>query len=257
LVQHPPIFSYSATFNYTYARNRIDFIDEAANIPSYQQRTGHPIGQFFGYISEGLYQDQQEIDNHPKIPGVEPKLGQIKYKDINKDGVIDALDITSIGKSETPQNIFGLNLSGEFKGFDLSMLWQGASGYNVMRNGESFTGFTYGGSALTYVLNNWTPDNPKATFPRLSLEDYSYKQDPSSFWLHNAGYLRLKNIELGYTFPKKIFRNTSISRLRIYVAATNALTFSKEKDFDPESASGYPYYYPVTRLTSVGINFSF
>ena len=86
---------------------------------------------------------------------------------------------------------------------------------------------------------------------------YENKQEESSFWLHNASYLRLKSLEVGYTLPKALFNSTSISKLRIYASGTNLLTFSKEKYFDPESSSGYPYYYPVTRLTSIGVNLIF
>lgn len=250
-------FSYFVNVNYTFARNKIKFIDEPENIPAYQMRTGHPIGQFFGYVSEGLYKTQQQIDQHPKFVGVNPKLGQIMYKDVNNDNVIDDLDITTIGKSDTPESIYGLTLGGDFKNFDINMLWQGAYGYNVMRNGESFSEFNYGGSALTYVKDNWTPENPDASYPRLSLSDWSYKQEVSSFWLHSASYLRLKNVEVGYTLPNRFFNGTSISKLRIYVSGTNLMTFSKEKYFDPESRSGYPYYYPVTRLTSIGVNLTF
>ncbi len=250
-------FNYYATLNYTFARNKIIFIDEAANIPAYQKRTGYPIGQFYGYVSQGLYQTQKQIDELPKIAGIDPKLGQLIYKDINSDGKIDNLDVTAIGKSATPQSIYGLTLGASFRGFDISMLWQGASGYNAMRNGESFSEFNYGGTALSYIKDNWTPDNPNATFPRLSLQDVNYKKEESSFWLHDAKYLRLKNLELGYSFPEKFFKNNFISKLRIYVTGTNLLTFSKEKDFDPESASGYPYYYPITNLKSVGINVTF
>ena len=249
--------SYFVNINYTFARNEIKFIDEPENIPSYQMRTGYPIGQFFGYVAEGLYQTQQQIDEHPKFEGVEPKLGQIMYKDVNIDGMIDDLDVTAIGKSETPESIYGLTLGGDFKGFDINMLWQGASDYNVMRNGESFSEFNYGGSALAYVKDNWTPENTNASYPRLSLSDWSYKQEESSFWLHNASYLRLKSLEVGYTLPTTLFNGSSISKLRIYASGTNLLTFSKEKYFDPESKSGYPYYYPVTRLISIGVNLTF
>jgi len=249
--------TYFVNVNYTFARNEIKFIDEPENIPAYQMRTGHPIGQFFGYVAEGFYQTPAQIAEHPKFEGVEPKLGQIMYKDANNDSIINDLDITSIGRSETPESIYGLSFGAEFKGFDINMLWQGAYGYNVMRNGESFSEFNYGGSALAYIKDNWTPENPNASYPRLSLSDYSYKQEASSFWLHDASYLRLKNLEVGYTFPKAIFSRTSITKLRIYASGTNLLTFSKEKYFDPESSSGYPYYYPVTRLTSIGVNLIF
>lgn len=249
--------TYYTTLNYTLARNKITFIDEAANIPSYQQRTGYPIGQFYGYVSEGLYQTQKQIDELPKIVGVDPKLGQLIYKDVNSDGVIDNFDVTAIGRSATPENLYGLTVGFGWKGFDLTMLWQGAFGYNAMRTGESFSEFNYGGSALTYIKNNWTPDNPNATYPRLSLSDYNYKQEESTYWLRQTAYLRLKNLELGHNFSEKFLKSNFISKLRVYVTGTNLLTFSKEKDFDPESASGYPYYYPVTNLKSIGVNLTF
>lgn len=250
-------FSYYTTFNYTLARNKITFIDEAVNIPSYQQRTGYPIGQFYGYVAEGLYQTQKQIDELPKIVGVDPKLGQLIFKDVNNDGVIDNLDVRAIGRSATPENLYGLTVGLGWKGFDLTMFWQGASGYNAMRAGESFSEFNYGGSALNYIKNNWTPDNTNATYPRLSLFDYNYKQEESTFWLHQTAYARLKNLELGYNFSEKFLKSNFISKLRVYVTGTNLLTFSKEKNFDPESASGYPYYYPVTNLKSIGINLTF
>jgi len=247
-------FIYYATLNYTLARNKITFIDEAANIPSYQQRTGYPIGQFYGYVAQGLYQTQEQIEELPKIVGVDPKLGQLIYKDVNNDGKIDNFDVTAIGKSATPENIYGLTLGASFKGLDISMLWQGAAGYNVMR---VYPEFIYGSSSLDWILDNWTPDNPNATYPRLSLQDNNYKQEESSFWLRDAAYMRLKNLELGYSFPEKFFKNNFISKLRIYATGTNLLTFSNEKDFDPESASGLPYYYPITNLKSIGVNLTF
>jgi len=249
--------NYYATLNYTLARNQITFIDEAANIPAYQKRTGFPIGQFYGYVSEGLYQTQKQIDELPKLVGEDPKLGQLIYKDINSDGRIDNLDVTAIGRSATPESIYGLTLGASFKGFDISMLWQGAAGYNVTRNGEAYLEFIYGSTSLDWIKDNWTPDNPNATYPRLSLQDYNYKQEESSYWLRTAAYMRLKNLELGYSFPEKFFKNNFISKLRIYATGTNLLTFSNEKDFDPESASGSPYYYPITNLKSIGINLTF
>ncbi len=250
-------FNYYATVNYTFARNRIVFIDEAANIPDYQKRTGYPIGQFYGYVTEGLYQTQKQIDELPKINGVDPLLGQLIYKDVNADGKIDNFDVTAIGRSATPENLYGLNAGASFKGFDITMLWQGASGFNAMRAGEHYSEFNYGSTAFGYVKDNWTPDNPNATYPRLSLYAYNYKQEPSTFRLRQSSYMRLKNMEIGYSLPTNLMSKAGISKLRIYVSGTNLLTFSKDKDFDPEAASGAPYYYPVTRLTSVGVNLTF
>ncbi len=252
--------NYFISANVTITRNKIVFIDEPANVPSWRRATGRPLGQFFGFKNEGFYQTQEEIDSHPKIEGVEPLLGEIKYKDISGDGVIDANDITAIGKSNTPQNIFGLTIGGSFKGFDLNMLWQGASGYSVSYASggiEAFVGFLYGSSAMSVLLDRWTPETPNASFPRLSLGNYSYKQEDSDFWLHDAAYLRLRNIELGYTFPKRWFPENSISKLRLYVSGSNQFTLSKVKIFDPEAPSGFPWFYPVQKMWTVGVNLSF
>jgi len=248
---------YFVNANYTFARNRIKFIDEAANIPLYRQRTGKPIGQFFGYISEGLYQTQEQIDNDAKIQGVEPRLGDIKYKDLNGDGIINSNDISAIGKSETPESVFGINFGGKFKGFDLNVLLQGAGGYNVTWQGEATLEFAYGSSAMEHHLDRWTPDNPNASYPRLSLDQYSYKQEESSFWLQNAGYLRVKNIELGYTFPQSLVPGNIIKRLRIHCSGTNLFTWSKVNMFDPEAPSGSPYFYPLQKAVTVGLNLDF
>ncbi|WP_177181248.1 SusC/RagA family TonB-linked outer membrane protein [Parapedobacter koreensis] len=250
-------FNYFVNANYTFTRNKIAFIDEPANIPAYRQRTGKPMGQFFGYVSEGLYQTQEEIDNSPKIVGVEPRLGDIRYKDLNGDNVINSNDISAIGKSDIPESIFGITLGGSYKGFDLNVLLQGAGGYNVNFQGEATLEFIYGSSAMEHHLDRWTPENPNASYPRLSLDQYNYKQETSSFWLQDAAYLRLKNAELGYTFPKSLIPENVLKRLRIYLTGTNLLTWSKVKIFDPEAPSGAPYFYPIQKTMMVGLNVEF
>lgn len=248
--------TYFATVNYTHAKNKVVFIDEPANIPAYRQQTGHPINQFFGYVAEGFYQNQEEVDAHPRFEDVEPLPGDIKYKDINSDGVIDNDDNTAIGKSDIPQNVFGISLGGNYKGFDLSVLWQGASGYSVNYM-DGIIEFLYNGQGWQHHLDGWTPENPDASYPRLSLGQYSYKQESSSFWVQDAAYIRLKNIELGYTVPNTIFPEGAITKLRVYVSATNLLTFSKVKYFDPEAPSGFPLYYPQQKGWFAGVNLTF
>jgi TonB-linked SusC/RagA family outer membrane protein len=250
------LFSYSAGFNITHARNKVVFIDEPANIPAYRQQTGHPLEQFFGFIAEGFYNDKTELDTRAKIEGAEPQLGDIKYKDINNDGVIDEDDITAIGKSDIPENVLGLNLGANYKGLDFSALFQGATGYTVEYQAGVME-FIYNSQAWQHHLNRWTPDNHNASYPRLSLSQYNYKMESSTFWANDAGYVRLKNIELGYTFPNKLFPNSSISKLRIYLSATNLFTISKVKYFDPEAPSGFPLFYPQQKGVFGGVNLTF
>jgi hypothetical protein len=196
------------------------------------------------------------LDTRAKIEGAEPQLGDIKYKDINNDGVIDEDDITAIGKSDIPENVLGLNLGANYKGFDFSALFQGATGYTVEYQAGVME-FIYNSQAWQHHLNRWTPDNHNASYPRLSLSQYNYKMESSTFWANDAGYVRLKNIELGYTFPNKLFPNSSISKLRIYLSATNLFTISKVKYFDPEAPSGFPLFYPQQKGVFGGVNLTF
>jgi TonB-linked SusC/RagA family outer membrane protein len=248
-------FNYYAGVNYTFARNKVVNIDEPAGIPSYQQQTGKPLGQFFGYIAEGFYQNQQDVDSHAKIPGVEPMPGDIKYKDLNGDNKIDNLDITAIGKSDIPENVFGLSFGGSYKGFDFSVLMQGAAGYTVNYK-DGILEFVYNSQAWEYQLDHWTPQTPDAAYPRLSLSQYNYKQESSTFWAKNAAYVRMKNASLGYNFPSTILPK-GISKLRVYLTATNLWTWSKVPYFDPEAPSGFPYFYPQQKGVFAGVNLTF
>jgi TonB-linked SusC/RagA family outer membrane protein len=250
------LFNYSVGFNVTHARNKVVFIDEPSNIPDYRQQTGKPLGQFFGYIAEGFYNTKDELDASAKIPGVDPQLGDIRYRDLNDDGIIDDDDMTAIGRSDMPENVWGLNLGANFKGFDFSALFQAATGYTVNYK-DGILEFVDNSQAWVHHLDRWTPDNPNASYPRLSLSQYNYKQESSTFWAKDAGYVRLKNIELGYTFPAKIFPKNSISKLRVYLSGTNLLTWSKVKYFDPEAPSGLPYFYPQQKGFFGGVNLTF
>jgi TonB-linked SusC/RagA family outer membrane protein len=251
-------FSYSASLNFTHNKNTIRFIDEPANIPDSRKQTGKPMGQFFGYICEGYYNTEEDLQNYPKMEGLEPRLGDLRYKDINNDNTIDSDDITAIGKSDIPENIFGLMLNASYKGIDINALLQGASGFNTYFWGEAAQAFYYGSSALDIILDRWTPENrEKATYPALTLEREAYHTEGSSYWLRNANYLRVKNLEIGYTFPKDLFRKLAVSKCRIYVSAQNLFTFDNIDYWDPEAPQGSAYFYPIQKVLSLGLNLSF
>jgi TonB-linked SusC/RagA family outer membrane protein len=251
-------FNYSASFNVTHNRNIINFIDEPANIPENRKRTGKPMDQFFGYICEGYYNTEEELQNHPKMEGIEPRLGDLKYKDINNDNVINADDNTAIGKSRIPENIFGFTLNADYAGVDFNMLLQGATGFNTYFWGEAAQAFYYGASALDKILNRWTPDNKEnATYPALTLEREAYHTETSTYWLQNADYIRIKTLEVGYTFPKSVFRKLAVSRFRVYVSAQNLLTLDHLDYWDPEAPEGSAYFYPIQKTVSLGVNLSF
>jgi TonB-linked SusC/RagA family outer membrane protein len=250
-------FEYSIAGNFTFARNKIVFVDEAENVPDWQKQTGHPMGQFFGYVSEGLYMTQEQIANHPKIEGVEPLLGQIMYKDVSGDGIISPDDITAIGRSKIPEIMYGISLSAKYKDFDFSTLVQGAGNNDVYFYYEAAWPFLYGSSALDNILNRWTPENPNPSFPRLTTYKEQYYQELSSYWLKSAAYWRLKNIELGYTLPKSLLARLSIEKFRIYVSSTNPYTHAKFKNWDPEAPNGGGYYSPQMTVYNLGVNVTF
>jgi TonB-linked SusC/RagA family outer membrane protein len=251
-------FTYSASINFTHNQNTVKFIDEPANVPDSRKRTGKPMGQFFGYICEGYYNTEQDLQNYPKMEGLEPRLGDLRYKDINNDNTIDSDDITAIGKSDIPENIFGFIFSASYKGIDINALLQGAGGFNTYFYEEAAQAFYYGSSALDIILDRWTPENrEKATYPALTLEREAYHMETSSYWLRNANYLRIKNLEIGYTFSKDLFRKLAVSKCRIYMSAQNLFTFDDIDYWDPESPQGNGYFYPIQKTVSLGINLSF
>ena len=252
-------FEYYLGGNLTFARNKIVYIDEPANVPDWQRRTGLPMGQFFGYVAEGLYLTQDQIDKNPKMTAVEPQLGEIMYKDINEDGKISDLDQTSIGYSRTPEIMYGINLGANYKGFDFSALIQGAGKSSVMYSDESAFEFIYGSGALELIKDRWTSDgsNSNPSYPRLSLYRNEYKKETSTYWLKNGAYWRLKNVELGYTLPETWLTKLHIEKFRVYLSGTNLFTHAKFKDWDPESPGYGNYYYPQMKVNTVGINITF
>lgn len=252
-------FSFSVGGNLTFARNKIVYIDEPSNVPEWQRRTGRRMGQLFGYISEGLYTTQEQIDEHPKFDWIEPRLGDIMYRDVNGDGIITPDDQTAIGRSRLPEIMYGINLSANFKGFDFSALIQGAGRSNVYFSQEAAWEFLYGANPLETIKGRWMADgtNPDPTYPRLSLYRNEYKKEESTYWMKDASYWRLKNIQLGYTIPKSLFGKLDIQTFRLYVSATNLFTKAKFDQWDPEAPSGTGGYYPQMKVTSVGLNIGF
>lgn len=219
---------------------------------------GHPISAYYGYMSDGLYKNQSEVDEANQnnvIGGGNLKLGDVRYKDINgpegkPDGIVDTYDRTVIG-NPFPDFTYGFNLNAGYKNFDFSAFFQGIAG--VDRIVMDFP--TVSGNVSTRMWDRYSEtSNPNGNFPRLGNGDYN--SQPSSFWLKDASYLRLKNIELGYSFTPKLINKIRLQRLRVYVSAQNALTFSKIKDYDPEKIGSDTrgHAYPNAKTFSVGLN---
>ncbi|MDO9373798.1 MAG: TonB-dependent receptor [Ferruginibacter sp.] len=268
-------FGYSISGNGSINQNKIlnlgdiDFISppDASLVGSYQpSRTmvGHPISAFYGFVSDGIYQSQQEIDKGPvdKI-GQQIRPGDLRFKDLNGDGFIDESDRQVIG-NPTPKFTYGLNLSASYKNFDFTMLLQGVAGnkiYNYLYQQGTIGDPRYneGINRLTDVKDRWTENNPSATFPRISFRDNDYSKNSrfSDFWLQSGTYLRVKNIQLGYVLPKSITDKIHIERCRFYVSANNLLTFTKYKGFDPEigvNSTGYTDVFSANRDLQLGID---
>lgn len=227
---------------------------------------GYRYGDFYGYVCEGIFRTQEDIDNHAKqVYG--NALGDLKYKDINNDGVVNEEDRTVIGKS-TPDYVLGLNLNARYKNLDFSVLFQSLLGYEVWyKDNWDRPTVGRGRSYRTKWLGRWTPENPNASLPRLTA-DYQGNDVNSDFWLQNANYVRLKNLQVGYTFPSyPIFQQIGVEHLRIFVSADNLFTITKFDGLDPETAaaSGQRYEtevilasnHPNARLYTFGLNLIF
>ncbi len=228
-------FQYRVGFNLAYVKNEV--VDMAGTEgpttnDKYWNIEGSPIGSFYGYQSDGFFNTQDDLDNHPKRTGKET-LGDIKYTDLNGDGKITAADRTVLGQ-DFPSWTAGLNLSMSYKNFDLSALFQGAWDVAGYYNGESAWAFYVGARALDRHLDRWTPDNHDATYPRIT-KSTEINYSMSDFWMQNSSYLRLKNLSLGYSVPKKALDKIGLQRIYVYVAGENLWTLTGLEGIDPEA----------------------
>lgn len=222
--------------------SKIIFTDELTRKYAYQQRTGQRIGQAFGLVASGLFQNQAEIDQSPKQFSSVLKPGDIRYVDQNADGVINEDDVTAIGKKGMPVYYAG-TVGLKYKYFDFSALVQGVTGRDVYFTGSNAWEFQDNGNVQQYHLNRWTPTNTSADYPRLSFGTNTNNHRTSTYWIRNGNYLRLKNVQLGYTLPSSVTRRIGLSNLRLFTSAFNLATITKLKDLDPESLfSSYPLY---------------
>lgn len=201
---------------------------------------GYAIGSFIGNVTDGIFQTQQEVDDHATQAGAQP--GDIRFKDLNKDGVIDGNDRTILG-NPIPKFTYGLSLGAEYKGFDLTIFLQGVAGLKIYNGLRYWTE----GMAEVYnhdesVLNRWTGPGTSTAMPRAVLGDPNFNRRPSDRFLEDGSFLRVRNISLGYTFPSAILQSLGsnfISGVRIYVTGQNLLTFTKYTGYDPEIGTGY------------------
>jgi len=267
---HQGAFNYSVSVNGGYAKNKILFLSETPNTPIWQKYTGHPYsaaGSPFGgftplaYEYDGVFRDDKDIAaNTVDYKGVTPALkpGDMKFKDINHDGKIDANDQSRLSKTPDPTFTGGLNIKAGYKSFDISILFQGATG------GLLWIGTESGdiGNYLQYSYDHqWTIDHPSGTDPRLANRGNTYFTGGgaglNTYFLRNNDYLRLKNVELGYNLSPAILKRAGLGNFRIYASGLNLLTWDKMKIWDPESTSGSGQYYPQSRIINVGARVTF
>ncbi|MGN6265552.1 MAG: SusC/RagA family TonB-linked outer membrane protein [Ginsengibacter sp.] len=266
-------FRFSVTVNGGYAKNKILFQDEPPGAPDWQKATGHPFGgggsgAFLPYVYDGVFKDQAEIDkNTIDYSGVTPELkpGDMKFKDIGgrdangnyvkkPDGKINGDDKVRLDKTQDPTFTGGINITMGYKDFDLSVLFQGATG------GLLYIGTESGdiGNYLKYTYDHqWTIDKPSSVDPRIANRGDTYYSGGNTYFLRSSDYLRLKNVELGYNVSAKLLDQIKINAFRVYVSGLNLVTWDKMKIWDPESTSGDGHYYPQARIINVGARVTF
>jgi TonB-linked SusC/RagA family outer membrane protein len=244
-------FGYGLSFNGSYSRNEILFWDETPGIPDYQQSTGRPMGSTLYYQAIGIFKDQAQVDATPHWAGAMP--GDVIFKDVDGNGKIDGLDRVMDDHNNLPRFIYGFTGDLKYKGFDLSLLVQGATGAMVYLGVESGE---IGNYYKEYAVNRWTPENTVTSYPRSWNRDEEYwRSQGNTFWLQNMNYIRLKNLELGYNLPASVNQTLGITNLRLYVNGQNLLTSAKQKFIDPELQAGTDY--PLQRIITGGISLTF
>lgn len=247
--------------NFSYSHNTIVDNDIAYPYPWLDVR-GQRVGQRYGFIAEKLFDSDEEVARSAYQAG-DTRAGDIKYRDINGDGKIDAYDKVPIGYSNTPEITYGFGFNLSWRNLSLSAMFQGAACVDALISGQGVTPFQQGmssGNIMTYVLDRWTENNPRqnVAVPRLSPSaSYNMNYENSTWWLKDTSYLRLKNLQLTYNLPKKWMKAIHFSNAAIYLQAVNLLTFSSFKLWDVEQSDGRGDVYPNTKSYSLGINFSF
>ncbi|MCB0602121.1 MAG: TonB-dependent receptor [Saprospiraceae bacterium] len=250
-----------AGINAGYAKNKIVFMDEVKGAPEYQYQTGKPIGAYLVYQSDGVFKDQAEIEaNKIDYSGVTGKLipGDMKFVDYNGDGKIDADDQVRLDESITPTFNFGANAYLSYKNFDLSALLQGATGASIRIQTESGDI----GNFLKYSYDHrWSIDNPSSIDPRLASRGDTYYTGGNfgnnTYYLFSKNYIRLKNLEIGYTITNELLNKANISNLRVYANALNLFTITANDVYDPETTSQSGQYYPQQRVLNIGASLTF
>lgn len=261
----------SARANFTYSTGKYDVYEEPTYPESYRQHAGRSIRQTCGYIAERLFIDDEDAANSPSQAafGSQYGGGDIKYTDVNGDGVITNADMVPIGYPTSPEIIYGFGVSLGHKGFDVSVFFQGlgresfwidaTSAYSTKYNKYGTAPFVNNGQLLkAYSDSHWSEDNRDiyALYPRYSAYENHNNTQVSTWWMRDGSFVRLKQMEFGYTLPQKLTNKIHIDNLRVYFQGNNLLCWSKFKLWDPELA-GEGFNYPIQRTFNIGVNVTF
>lgn len=262
-------FSINLGYNVTLIKNNVTEINGAKFLPGgvfgigqqppSRMEVGHSIGYFYGLKTNGLYQNQADVDAQPIQNGVAASAGDIRYVDVNGDGKITADDRTDIG-DPIPEATMGFNVQLNYKGFDFSMYTFASVGNDMVRNYESISDDA---NRLTYVLDRWTGEGTSNSVPRVTTGANTNRLF-SDYFVEDASYFRIQNIQLGYTLNPSFVSKAGISKLRLYAGVNNLYTFTKYKGYDPGASNGAPIgggiddgFYPIPRTYLLGLNINF
>lgn len=248
-------FSFGISGNFTYAKNEIIFIDEASGVLDYQKQTGNPLNTYLLYNAIGIFRSADDIAKYPHLSVAQP--GDLIYQDYNGDGQITADDQVRTKYGNIPEIVYGVLLNGSYKNLDLSVVFAGqarVSQYVLPESG------TVGNFYSSWADNRWSPTNTGGSFPRVDTRTSASVNGGlynSTFWLNDASFLRLKNVELGYNLSPNWLSKIKMQSVRFYLNAFNLFTITKVKDYDPEGNSGSGQFYPQQRIVNLGLNVTF
>lgn len=267
-------FGYYLTGNLNYARNKIDFMAESQKAYPWMMQTGYSIGQYKGLVTDGFFDTQEELNNRPynTYNANKTALGDVKYKDINGDGLIDSKDVVPVGYSNVPQYTFNLKAGFSYKNFDVSVLVNGSAkgSFNLANYQFNTPFFQTAGNVMQWQYDGrWTAEKAAKgetiTAPRATMNGGAGSNTnflASNLWIISNDFMRLKNVEVGYSLPRlSLLKKANISSVRIYANGNNLLTWNSKlikKGVDPESTDSGGYgVYPITQVFVFGLNIRF
>lgn len=255
--------SYYVKGNISYAHNKITKIDEIYHPYPYLTRRGNSIGQFYGLVADGFYQESDFDASGNLLPDVPASTfasvqpGDVKYKDLSGDGKIDNYDCSWQLKSNLPEIYYGFQLGLDWKGIGFNAWFQGTDGYTISTSLASIYQPLYNGDkniSKHYLENYWTPADTRARYPRLTTLDNKNNYLPSSLWTESGWFLKLREMELYYNLPHGIVDKWKLENVRIFMRGNNLFSIDDVKILDPEAVS---FAYPTARTYSIGVNVNF